>query len=69
VRAFLLAGFMALFVDIFAQIWYAAVDQGKTWIWWVCGIILGVLILAMFAVFEKRRNEMLKMLDDMKRWN
>lgn len=69
VRAFLLAGFIALFVDVFAQIWYAAVGQGRTWIWWVCGIILGVMILALFAIFEKRRNEMLRVLDDMKRWN
>ena len=59
---------MALFVVIFAQIWHAAVDRGNTWLWWASGLVLGILILGMFALFEKHRNGMLKMLDDMKRW-
>jgi hypothetical protein len=69
VRAFLLAGFTALLVVVFAQIWHAAVDRGNTWLWWVCGILLGVAILTLFAVFEKHRNEVLKVLDNMKRWH
>jgi hypothetical protein len=68
VRAFLLTGFMALFVDVFAQIWHAAVDRHQTWLWWASGIVLGVMILILFALFEKRRNDMLKLLDNMKRW-
>jgi hypothetical protein len=68
VRAFLLAGFTALLVVTFAQIWHAAVQPGRTWIWWVCGIVLGVLILVMFALFEKHRNDVVKLLDNMKRW-
>jgi hypothetical protein len=68
VRAFLLSGFLALLVVIFAQIWNAAVMQGFIWIWWVSGIVLGAIILAVFAFFEKHRNEVLKMLDSMKRW-
>lgn len=69
VRAFLLAGFSALLVVVFAQIWNAAVFHSHTWVWWASGIILGVLILGMFALFEKHRNEVLKMLDNMKRWD
>jgi hypothetical protein len=69
VRAFLLSGFMALLIVIFAQIWNAAVNHSQTWVWWACGIILGVIILALFALFEKHRNEVLKMLDNMKRWH
>ena len=69
VRAFLLAGFLALFVVIFAQIWHAAVDRGNTWLWWASGLLLGILILGMFALFEKHRNGVLKMLDNMKRWH
>jgi len=69
VRAFLLAGFMALLIVIFAQIWNAAVVHSATWVWWASGIVLGVIILVMFALFEKHRNEVAKMLDNMKRWN
>jgi hypothetical protein len=68
VRAFLLSGFLALLTVIFAQIWNAAVMQGITWIWWASGIVLGVVILAMFALFEKHRNDVLRVIDSMKRW-
>ena len=68
VRAFLFLGVTFLFLVIFARIWHAAVDQAQTWVWWVCGIVLGVAILALFALFEKRRNDVVKMIDDLKRW-
>jgi hypothetical protein len=69
VRAFVLSGFLALLVVIFAQIWHAAVERGNTWVWWASGIALGVLILVMFALFEKHRNEVVKVIDGMKRWH
>jgi hypothetical protein len=68
VRAFLAAGFSALLVVIFAQIWHAAVDHGNTWVWWASGILLGVAILGLFAIFEKHKNDVLKMLVTMKTW-
>ena len=57
-----------LFLVIFAQIWHAAVDRAQTWVWWASGIVLGALILAVFALFEKRRNDVLKMIDEIKHW-
>ncbi len=68
VRAFLLLGISFLFLVIFAQIWHAAVDRAQTWVWWASGLVLGIAILTMFALFEKHRNEVLKMIDDIKRW-
>jgi hypothetical protein len=68
VRAFLFLGLTFLVLVIFARIWYAAVTQAQTWVWWVALIVLGVAILALFAVFEKRRNDVLKLLEELKRW-
>jgi hypothetical protein len=68
VRAFLLLGMAFLFLVIFAQIWHAAVDHAQTWVWWASGIVLGAAILALFALFEKRRNDVLRMVDEIKRW-
>jgi Na+/H+-translocating membrane pyrophosphatase len=68
VRAFLLLGVTFLFLVVFSQIWYAAVDRAQTWVWWVSGIVLGVAILTLFALFEKRRNDVLKMIDTIKGW-
>jgi hypothetical protein len=56
VRAFLFLGVAFLLLDVFAMIWHAAVDLEQTWVWYVSGIILGVAILTLFAVFEKRKK-------------
>jgi hypothetical protein len=68
IRAFPILGVTFLFLDVFAQIWHAAVDLGNTWVWWASGILLGAAILALFAWFEKRRNDVLKLLEEVKRW-
>ncbi len=68
VRAFLMLGMTFLFLVVFSQIWHAAVDRAQTWVWWVSGIVLGVAILTLFALFEKRRIEVLKVIDAIKHW-
>lgn len=69
VRAFLFlgAGFLAL--DVFAMIWHAAVDRAHTWVWYASGVALGAVILALFAVFEKRRNDVLAVVDRVRHWD
>jgi len=69
VRAFLFLGIGFLFLDVFAMIWHAAVDNYQTWVWWVAGIVLGAAILALFAIFEKRRNDVLRLIEEIKRWH
>ena len=56
VRAFLFLGVGFLFLDIFAMIWHAAVNLEQTWVWYASGIVLGVAILALFTLFEKRKK-------------
>jgi hypothetical protein len=69
VRAYLYLGAAFLCLTIFSMIWNAAVDQHRVWVWWASGICLGVLILAVFAVFEKRRNDVLQVVEQLKKWN
>ncbi len=68
VRAFLMSGVTFLFLVVFSQIWHAAVDRAETWVWWASGIVLGVAILLLFALFEKRRNDVLRLIEDIKGW-
>jgi hypothetical protein len=68
VRAYLFLGCGFLFLDIFSMIWHAAVDLSQTWVWWVSGIVLGIAILGLFAVFEKRRNDVLRVVEQLKQW-
>lgn len=69
VQAFLFMGVVFLFEVIFAQIWHAAVDRNQPWVWWASGIVLGAGILTLFALFEKRRNDVLLVIERIKRWD
>ena len=55
-------------LSLFTIVWYAAVELDRTWVWWVSGIITGMMIIAVFAVFEKRRDDVLRMVDQMREW-
>jgi hypothetical protein len=68
IRSFLWLGIVFLLLDITAMIWHAAVDLEQTWIWYACGIVLGAVIIAMFALFEKRRNDLLMTVGKLKQW-
>ena len=46
VRAFLFLGVTFLSLDVFAQIWHAAVGRAQTWAWWASGIPLVAAILS-----------------------
>ncbi len=69
VTAFLYLGTSFLCVVVFSMIWHAAVDHRQMWLWWACGIGLGALIFGLFAVFEKRRDDILKLIEDIKTWD
>lgn len=69
VRAYLFLGTGFLFLVIFSMIWHAAVDKQQPWVWYASGIALGAAILALFAVFEKRRNDVLVMLERIRAWD
>ncbi len=68
VRAFLFLGVAFLAISLLTIIWYAAVDLEMTWLWSVTGIVAGVLIIALFAVFEKQRDTLLKAVEQLKTW-
>jgi hypothetical protein len=69
VRAFLYLGIGFLLLDIFSMIWHAAVDRAQTWVWYASGIVLGAMILALFAVLEKRRNDVRELVGRLREWN
>jgi hypothetical protein len=58
VQSFLFLGTLFLVVAISSMIHYAAVTAGSNWPWMVAGIGLGVAIVAVFGMFEKKKQEM-----------
>ena len=69
IRAMLWLGTMFLCVALFSIVWHAAVDLQQTWVWYVTGIVLGIIILTMFALFEKRREDLKKLVSTMQKWD
>ena len=68
VRSFLYLGIAFLLVVVVRMIFYAAVQRHNTWILWVCCFILGTGIIALFALFEKRREQILAAVKRFKAW-
>jgi hypothetical protein len=68
IRSMLWLGSMFLAVSMFSILWYAAVDLEQTWLWYVCGIILGAMMLFVFGLFEKRREELKKVITGIQTW-
>jgi hypothetical protein len=67
-RSFLYLGFTFLVVVIGRMIVYAAFQRGHLWVFWASCIVLGTAIIALFALFEKRRNDVLASVEKFKQW-
>lgn len=68
VRAFLFLGTAFLVLSMLTMIWSASVNLHWTWLWYVMGIALGLFILYSFAMFERRRQEILRFVEQLKQW-
>jgi hypothetical protein len=68
IRGLLLLGSVFLLLSIITMIWYASANLGWTWLWYVAGIATGATIIFMFALFEKKRAEVLRVVEGFKEW-
>jgi hypothetical protein len=68
VRAFLYLGSSFLLLSIVSMVWHAAQKIQHVWPWWVFGIVSGLAILALFGLFEKKRNETLRVVESIRGW-
>lgn len=69
IRGLLLLGAIFLLLSIITMIWYASLNFGWTWLWYVAGIVTGATIIFMFALFEKKRTEVLRVVEGLKEWD
>ncbi len=67
-HSFLFTGSAFFLVSLVTLIWHAASARGWTWLWYVGGICLGVAIIALFALFEKKRTDALRVIQEVKSW-
>ncbi len=68
VRAFLYLGSSFLLISLVTMIWHASANFGWTWLWYVTGIVVGLAIILLFAMFEKKRAELLRLVEGLRTW-
>ena len=68
IRAFLFLGASFLVISLITMIWHAAVSLGWTWLWWVAGICLGAGLIVLFGLLEKKRPQMVALVESLKEW-
>jgi len=68
IRAFLYLGTSFLCLALLTMIYHAAHDLHQTWVWYASGIVLGAIIIAGFAVMEKKRTEFQHALGRLREW-
>jgi hypothetical protein len=68
VRAFLYLGTSFLLLSIVSMVWHAARSIGHVWPWWAFLFTLGVALVILLGVFEKKRAEVLVLIERMRQW-
>jgi hypothetical protein len=68
IRSFLFLGVTFLTLVMATMIWYASVEQKQIWVFCVFCIALGVAVLGLVAFYEKRRNDVLAAVKQLKQW-
>ncbi|MBX3412892.1 MAG: hypothetical protein KF708_09405 [Pirellulales bacterium] len=68
VRAFLFLGTGFLILSIVTIIYHAAVNLHQTWIWAASITAAGIAIIVLFAIFEKKRQDVLRVVDNLRHW-
>ena len=66
--ALLVLGTSFVFVSMFSMVMHAQRVLHHVWPWWAFGIGLGIAILVLFALFEKKRDEMLELVQRVRQW-
>ena len=68
VKSYLYLGSLFLLLSMITMVAHAHQRLEHVWPWWAFGIGLGVAILVMFGLFEKRKNEMNALAGRLKEW-
>ena len=68
IRSYVYLGMTFLAVVIVRMIGYAAFEQGQMWLFWVCCILLGVVIFFLSAIVERRRDAFIAAARKLRQW-
>jgi len=69
VWAFLILGSAFTMVALLAMVRHAQREIGHVWPWWVFGITLGVMLLVLMGIFEKKRTALQRFAKELSHWD
>ncbi|REJ64717.1 MAG: hypothetical protein DWQ31_20740 [Planctomycetota bacterium] len=69
IRAYLYLGVSFLLVSIVSLVWHTATIAEANWPWWGFGFALGIALLVMFGIFEKKRNDVERVIHGLRQWD
>ncbi len=69
VRAYLYLGTSFLFVSLVSMVMHAQQRLDHVWPWWAFGICLGIGILVLFGLFEKKRSDLTGWTEKLSQWD
>jgi hypothetical protein len=69
VKSFLYFGSLFLLMAMITMVSHAHQRLHHVWPWWAFGIGLGIAILVMFGLFEKRKNDMKAIAQGLREWD
>ena len=68
IRAFLYLGVSFTLMALISMVWHAARAIDQTWPWWAFGFGMGIALLVLFALFEKKKEEVKLLIARMRSW-
>ncbi len=68
IRAFLYLGTTFVVLSLISMVWHAARAIEHVWPWWAFGIGMGILLLALFGLYEKRKADAQRLLQKLRQW-
>lgn len=68
IRAFLYLGASFTLMAMIGMVWHAARELEQTWPWWAFGFGLGIALLVLFALFEKKKEEVKLLIARLRNW-
>jgi len=68
VRAFLFVSAFFVLLSIVSMVWHASRAFEHVWPWWAFGMGVGVSIMALFGLFELKRDEINALIQRLRKW-
>jgi hypothetical protein len=68
IRAFLYLGTGFVLLALVSMVAHAARAIDHVWPWWAFGIGVGLAILVLFGIFEKKRTEVMSLIERLRHW-